>query len=79
LEGLRTTWAGAEVEGDSEPDTGDEADIGSTIEIGGTKRRLEDIESEDLVELLEEVKLEDSDEEKIIKGIGSCNLDVMVL
>ena len=38
LEGLWTAWAGAEVEGDSEPDIGDEADMGSTTGIGGTKR-----------------------------------------
>ena len=54
LEGFRRTWTGTEVEGDSEPDMGDEADIGSTIETGGTKRGSEEFESEDLVELLEE-------------------------
>ena len=54
LEGLLTAWAGAEVEGDSEPDMGDEADIGSTIETGGTKRGSKEFESEDLVEFLEE-------------------------
>ena len=53
--------------------------ISSTIAIGGTKRGLEELELEDLAELLEEVKLEDSDEEEIIKRTGSCNLDVMAL
>ena len=79
LEGFQTAWVGAKVEGGSEPDMGDEADMGSTIAIGGTKRGSKELESEDLVELLGEVKLEDLDEEQIIKGTGSCNLDVMAL
>jgi hypothetical protein len=53
--------------------------MGSTIEIGGTKIRSEELESEDLVELLEEVKLEVSDKVQINKGTGRCNLDVMEL
>ena len=37
-----------------------EAEMGSTTEIGGTKRGSEELESKDFVELLEEAKLEDS-------------------
>jgi hypothetical protein len=66
LEGFLTAGAGAEVVGDSEPDIGDEANMGSTIEFGGTKRGSEVLESEDLAKLLEEAKLEESDEVKII-------------
>jgi hypothetical protein len=58
---------------------GDEADMGSTIEIGGTKRGSEELESEDLVELLEEVNLDVSDEVQINKGTERCNLDFMAL
>ena len=68
MDGFWTAWAGAEVEGDSEPDMGDEANMGSTIETGGTKRGSEEFESEDLDELLEELKLEVSDEEQINRG-----------
>ena len=78
LEGLRTAWAGAEVEGDSEPDMEGEADIGSTTETGGTKRGSEEFESDDLVELLEELKLEVLDEEQINKGARGGKLDVTV-
>jgi hypothetical protein len=39
-----------------------EADTGSKIEIGGTKRGSEETKSENLAELSEETKLEDSDE-----------------
>ena len=45
----------------------------------GTYKGSEDAESEDLAELLEEAKLEDSDEVHIIKGTGSRNLDVVAL
>jgi hypothetical protein len=58
---------------------GDEADMGSTIETGGTYKGSEDVESEDLAELLEEVKLEALDEVQINKGARGCNLDVMAL
>ena len=43
-----TACVGAEVEGDSEPDMGDDADMGSTTETGGTKRGSDEFESEDL-------------------------------
>jgi hypothetical protein len=56
-----------------------EADIGSTKETGGTKRGSEEFESRDLDELLEELKLEVSDEEQINKGAGGCKMDVTVL
>jgi hypothetical protein len=56
-----------------------EADIGSTTETGGTKRGSEEFESEDLDELLEELKLEVSDEEQINKGARGCKMDVTVL
>jgi hypothetical protein len=79
LEGFLIAWAGAKFVGDFEPDIGDEANMGSIIEIGGTKRGLEELESEDLAKLLEEAKLEDSDEVHIIKGTGSRNLDVVAL
>ena len=36
LEGFQATWVGAEVVGDSETDMEIEADMGSTIEMGGT-------------------------------------------
>jgi hypothetical protein len=68
-----------EVEGDSEPDMGEGADMGSTIEIGGTYKESEEPESEDLAELAEEAKLKDSDEVQTIKGTGSHNLDVVAL
>jgi hypothetical protein len=63
LEGLRTACVGAEVEHDSEPDMGDDADMGSTTETGRTKRGSEEFESEDVDELIGELKLEVSDEE----------------
>jgi hypothetical protein len=56
-----------------------EADMGSTIEIRGTKRGSEEPDSEYLTEILEEAKLEDSDEVQIVKGTGSRNLDVVAL
>ena len=79
LEALRATPVGVEVEGDSEPDMGEEADMGSTIEIGGTKRGLEECESKDLDELSETLKLEVSDEEQINKGARGCKVDDTVL
>jgi hypothetical protein len=79
LEGFRTAQVGAEVEGDSEPDIGDGADIGSTIETGGTKRGSEECESEDLDELSEALKLEVSYEEQINKGARGCKADVTTL
>ena len=79
FEAFRTAGAGTEVEGDSEPDMGDDADMGSTTETGGTKRGLEEFESEDLDELLEEVKLEASDEVQTNKGARGCKLAVMAL
>jgi hypothetical protein len=45
-----------------------EADMGSTTEIGGTKRGSEELELEDLAELLEEVNVEYLDEVQILKG-----------
>ena len=65
--------------GDSGSDRMTEAETGSTIEIGGTKRESEELESEDFIELLDEEKLEDSDEVQNIKGTGSRNLDVVAL
>jgi hypothetical protein len=53
-----------------------EADIGSTTETGGTKRGSKEFESKDLDELLEELKLEVSDEEQINKGARGCKMDV---
>jgi hypothetical protein len=47
--------------GDSEPEMGVEADMGSTIEIGGTYKGSKELESEDLAKLVEEAQLEDSD------------------
>jgi hypothetical protein len=79
LEGFRTARAGAEVEGDSEADIGDEVDIGSTTKTGGTKRGSEEFESKDLDELLEELKLEVSDEVQTNKGARGCKLDVTAL
>jgi hypothetical protein len=58
---------------------GEEAGMGSTMEIGETYKGSEDAESEDSVELLEEVKLEVSGEVQINKGTGRCILDVMAL
>jgi hypothetical protein len=55
-----------------------EADIGSKTETGGTKRGSDEFKSEDLDELLEELKLEVSDEEQINKGARGCKMDVTV-
>ena len=78
LEGFWTACVGAEVEGDSEPDMGDDADMGSTTETGRTKSGSEEFESQDLVELLEELKLEVPDEEQINKGARGRKVDVTV-
>jgi hypothetical protein len=58
---------------------GDEADMGSTTETGGTKRGSEELESEEVEELLEEVKLEALDEVQINKGARVCSLEVIAL
>jgi hypothetical protein len=79
LEGLLATRAGAEVVGDSEPDMGMEDDMGSTTEIRGTYKGLEELDSEDLTELVEGAKLEESDEVQTIRGTERCNLEVIAL
>jgi hypothetical protein len=58
---------------------GDKADMGSTAEIRRTKRGSEEFESEDLDELLEELKLEASNEVQTNKGASGCKFDVMAL
>ena len=55
---------------------GEEADIDSTIEIGGTYIGSKELELEESI-VEEETKLKESDEVQTIRGTGRCNLGDM--